>query len=165
MQYVRCTSRTFLEGGALPASDSVGHSGPQFSTEQRLTGHCCLVLSEVHQGCSKVRACTMNADPSVVALSSELDRGATGHEPGRGAIAGVQCLACNALSGVPCISVQTPKVCSELCGRAYAIRARGVCSVGVRGVTFQRGRSGMVAFASAMSASAGVAGGIVPRSK
>ena len=104
----------------------------------------------------------MNADPSVVALSSELDRGATGHEPGRGAIAGVQCIACSALSGVPCIRVQTPKVCSELCGRAYAIRARGVCSVGVRGVTFQRGRSGMVAFASAMSASAGVAGGIVP---
>ena len=126
MQYVRCTSRTFLEGGALPASDSVGHSGPQFSTEQRLTGHCCLVLSEVHQGCSKVRACTMNADPSVVALSSELDRGATGHEPGRGAIADVQCIACSALSGVPRNSVQTHNVCSEMCGRACANRARGM---------------------------------------
>ena len=68
----------------------------------------------------------MNADPSVVALSSELDRGATGHEPGRGAIADVQCIACNALSSVPCIIVQTLEVCSDMCGRACAVRACAV---------------------------------------
>ena len=33
----------------------------------------------------------MNADPLVVSLSSELDRGAIGHEPDRGGGAGVPC--------------------------------------------------------------------------
>ena len=68
----------------------------------------------------------MNADPSVVALSSELDRGATGHEPGRGAVAGVQCVAYNALSGVHVDVVQTHNVCREVCERACANRARGM---------------------------------------
>ena len=126
MQHVLCASRAFLEGGALSSSGSEGHSGPPFLPEQRLPGHCCLVLSGVHQGCSKVRACTMNADPSVVALSSELDRGATGHEPGRGAVAGVQCGTCSALSGVQVDVVQTHNVCREVCGRACANRARGM---------------------------------------
>ena len=126
VQHVLCASRASLRGGALSSSGSEGHSGPPFLPEQRLPGHCCLVLYGVHQGCSKVRACTMNADPSVVALSSELDRGATGHEPGRGAVAGVRCNACSALSGVPRSSVQTHNVCSEVCGRACANRARGM---------------------------------------
>ena len=68
----------------------------------------------------------MNADPLGPSLPSELDRGATGHEPGRGAVAGVQCSTCSALSGVQVDVVQAHNVCSEMCGRACANRARGM---------------------------------------
>ena len=48
----------------------------------------------------------MNADPLVVSLPSELDRGAIGIEPDRGGGAGVLCSDCSGVSVAPRNSVQ-----------------------------------------------------------
>ena len=68
----------------------------------------------------------MNAGPSMVALSSELDREATGHEPSRWGVAGVLCSKCSALSGVLVDVVQALVACSGMCERTCVARARGM---------------------------------------
>ena len=68
----------------------------------------------------------MNAGPSMVALSSELDREATGHEPSRWGVAGVLCSKCSALSGVLVDVVQALVACSGMCERTCVVRARGM---------------------------------------
>ena len=68
----------------------------------------------------------MNADPLSLSLSSELDRGAIGHEPDRGGGAGVPCSDGSDVSVAPRNSVQSCKVCSGLCGRECGVRSRGM---------------------------------------
>ena len=67
----------------------------------------------------------MNAGPVVVSLSSELDRGAIGHEPDRVGGADVLCSGSSAVSVAPRNSVQQCRVCSGLCERKCGVRSRG----------------------------------------
>ena len=68
----------------------------------------------------------MNAGPVVVSLSSELDRGAIGHEPDRGGGAVVLCSDGSDVPVAPRNSVQLCRVCSGLCGRECGVRSRGM---------------------------------------
>ena len=124
--YVRRDASSHRESWSLHFGGSEDHPGPQCATVPGLQMLWCLSASRGSPGCCRERVCTINADPSVVALSSELDRGAIGHEPDRGVlcacVCSIRCLCLSAWCDRLCASIE----CSGCSESARASRVRGI---------------------------------------